>query len=75
MNYVERSEAGMDSVVIGVYNTTTHKYTLMGRAVVWPGNTKNTPVDFIKYQEDDDGPGTLVLTGRPLCQTCFFHII
>ena len=74
MNYAERGEAGMDSVAIGLYNTTTHEYISMGRAVVWPGNTKNTPIDKIDYQEDDDGPGTLILTGRPVCQYHDFFI-
>ena len=45
LNYVVDGNGGMGSVSVGVYNTTALQYTAK-HAVVWPGNTSKTPIDY-----------------------------
>ena len=47
MNYVHRGDNRMNSVPVGVYSHTEHQYRSYDRAVVWPGNTTEVPIDYV----------------------------
>ena len=47
MNYVQGADGGMNSVQVGVYSHADQQYRSYDRAVVWPGNTTQVPVDYI----------------------------
>ena len=47
MNYVQGADGGMNSVPVGVYSHTEHQYRAYERAVVWPGNTTEVPMDYV----------------------------
>ena len=46
MNYVLREGGAIESVPVGLYNSTTQEFLAYERAVVWPGNSSEIPADF-----------------------------
>ena len=47
MNYVMEANGAVGSVPVGVYSTITGQYTAYKRAVVWPGNSTDVPLDHV----------------------------
>ena len=50
MNYAVKANSGMESVPVGLYNSSTGLLAQEGvysRAVVWPGGTTEVPVDCV----------------------------
>ena len=45
MNYVLTANGVMSSVVVGLYSCSTGQYKAYDQAVVWPGNSTETPPD------------------------------
>ena len=45
MNYVLGADGAMESVPVGLYNSSERTYSAYGREVIWPGNTTDTPLD------------------------------
>ena len=46
MNYVLKEGDMTHSVAVGMYNSTEGQYEAYARAVVWPGNTMEVPLDY-----------------------------
>ena len=46
MNYVVAADGGVGCVPVGFYSSDEQRYTAYARAVIWPGNTTNVPVDY-----------------------------
>ena len=46
MNYVLKEGDAMSSVPVGIFNSTKEQYSAYERAVVWPGNTLEVPMDY-----------------------------
>ena len=38
----------MNSVAIGLYNSSTEQYVAYERAILWPGGTLEVPADFVE---------------------------
>ena len=47
MNYV-MEQRGIDSVPVGVYNSTLKQYKAYKRAILWPGNVTEAPLGFLQ---------------------------
>ena len=47
MNYVVGADGKMDRLPVGMYNSTLEQYMAYERAVVWPGNTTEVPLDYV----------------------------
>ena len=48
MNYVVGDpDGGLDSVAVGMYNSTSMQYAAYERVVVWPGSTIEVPAAFV----------------------------
>ena len=56
MNYVLEEGDVMNSVAVGLYNSTLGQYEAYERAVVWPGRTKEVPTDY------SSGNGLMLVT-------------
>ena len=46
VNYVVGQDGEIDTVPVGLYNSTLQQYIAYGRTVVWPGKTMEVPVDY-----------------------------
>ena len=51
MNYIMEANGAVGSVPVGVYTMTTGQYTAYRRAVVWPGNTTDVPLDHVSERK------------------------
>ena len=47
MNYVVEAGDVLSSVAVGIFDATLKEYKAYEQALVWPGNTKDVPVDFV----------------------------
>ena len=47
MNYVVGADSGMESLPVGLYNSSQKQYSAYARLVVWPGGTTDVPTDFV----------------------------
>ena len=47
MSYVLGADGGMDSVAVGVYNSSMGQYRAYETEVVWPGGTADVPVSYV----------------------------
>ena len=50
MNYVAGADGAVESVPVGLLNSTMQEYMAYERAVVWPGITVKVPVDYFSGQ-------------------------
>ena len=46
MNYVVEADGRVESMPVGLYNSTRKEYLAYERAVVWPGSTTKVPADY-----------------------------
>ena len=46
LSYVVGDKGAMSSVAVGVYNSSSQRYTMHPSAapILWPGNTSDTPI-------------------------------
>ena len=70
MNYVLKEGDVMSSVAVGIFNCTQRQYKAYERAVVWPGSTKDVPVDYIEPTCTDEGTEPKQTKSGLQCVTC-----